>query len=270
MTFIDGIILGAVQGATEFLPVSSTGHLILLRDLLGINTAGGLAFDAVLQLGTAFAVLAYFRRDIWRLLIATVKIIFGRGSSVPKTDRSLILALIVGTIPAVLLGLVLEQTMETVFRNALLVAVALIAGSILFVAAERFSRRRSDAPTVRQGFWIGLFQALALVPGVSRSGATISGGLFFGLTRDAAARFAFLLSVPVVLGSGLKKLLDIAAAPSPDAAILPLAVGFCVAFATGFACIRFLLGYLKRHTLYAFVWYRLALAATVILVTVMH
>jgi undecaprenyl-diphosphatase len=264
MTLLDGILLGAVQGVTEFLPVSSSGHLILLRDLRGINTDSGLAFDAVLQLATAFAILCYFWRDIWRLMISVTKVVIGRGASVAKTDKTLIAALIIGTIPAVILGLLLERTMETLFRNALLVAAALIAGSVLFVLAERHAKQTLEHPTVAHGWWVGLFQALALVPGVSRSGATISGGLFFGLTREAAARFAFLLSIPVILGSGLKKLLDIIRTPSLDVAALPLAVGFVVAFGTGILCIRFLLGYLKRHTLFAFVWYRLALAAVVV------
>jgi undecaprenyl-diphosphatase len=270
MSPFDGILLGAVQGITEFLPISSSGHLILMRDILGINTSGGLAFDAVLQLATALAVIVYFRRDIWRLIVATVRIVIGRGATVPKSDKTLILALIVGTVPAVILGLLLEHAMDTLFRSALLVAVALIAGSILFIAAERFSRKRAEAATVRQGFWIGLFQSLALVPGVSRSGATISGGLLLGLTRETAARFGFLLSVPVVLGSGLKKLHDIASSPTTDVAVLPLILGFVTAFAIGLVFISFLLRYLKDHTLYAFVWYRLALAAVVIAVTFMH
>jgi len=270
MTPLDGIILGAVQGITEFLPISSSGHLILLRDILGINTTGGLAFDAVLQLATALAVICYFRRDIWRLIVATAKIAVGRGASVSKSDKMLILALIVGTVPVVILGLLLEHAMDTLFRSALLVAAALIAGSILFIAAERFSRKRSESPTVRQGFWIGLFQSLALVPGISRSGATISGGLFLGLTREAAARFGFLLSVPVILGSGLKEFLDIISTPTPDMTLLPLLFGFVTAFATGLVFISFLLGYLKRHSLYVFVWYRLAIAAIVLAVTFMH
>ncbi|MCI0479048.1 undecaprenyl-diphosphate phosphatase, partial [Candidatus Uhrbacteria bacterium] len=216
MSPLEAVLLGAVQGATEFLPVSSSGHLILLRDVLGINTASGLAFDAVLQLGTVLAVLVFFRRDIARLLIAATRLMTGRGTAVPSTDRTLILALIVGTIPAVILGLLLEETMETAFRDALLVAAALVAGGLLMAGAERLAKRRDGALTVARGWWIGMFQALALVPGVSRSGATISGGLFLGLTREAAAKFAFLLSIPVIGGSGAKKLLDLATETPSD------------------------------------------------------
>ncbi|MFH1078495.1 MAG: undecaprenyl-diphosphatase UppP [Patescibacteria group bacterium] len=266
MTPFDSILLGAVQGVTEFLPISSSGHLILLRDLLGINTASGLAFDAVLQLGTALAVVVHFRDDIGRLAASAVRVVVGRGASVPKADRTLILALLIGTIPAVIVGLFLESAMETVFRDALLVAGTLTAGSLLFVAAERFAKQRDESPTVGRGWWIGMFQTLALVPGVSRSGATISGGLLLGLTREAAARFAFLLSIPVIAGSGAKKLLDIATDTPSDISLLPLALGFTTAFVTGLACIRWLLGYLKMHSLMAFVWYRLGLAALVVIV----
>ncbi|MBU1348548.1 undecaprenyl-diphosphatase UppP [Patescibacteria group bacterium] len=266
MTPIDAILLGAVQGATEFLPVSSSGHLILLRDILGINTASGLAFDAVLQLGTVLAVIVFFRRDIGRLIVAAVRLVTRRGAAVPTADRNMVLALIVGTIPAVILGLTLEKTMETLFRDALLVAGALVAGSALFVVAERYASRRDEAPTVGRGWWIGMFQALALVPGISRSGATISGGLLLGLTREAAARFAFLLSIPVIGGSGAKKLLDIATETPSDITWFPLALGFVTAFGVGLVVIRWLLNYLKRKSLMVFVWYRIGLAALVALV----
>lgn len=173
--------------------------------------------------------------------------------------RTLVLAVVLGTVPAVAAGLVLEDLMESAFRDARLVAAMLAAGALLMWAAERAAR--ADRPlSVRTGIAVGLFQMLALVPGVSRSGATISGGLFLGLDRAAAARFSFLLAFPVILGSGLKKLLEIGADGSAVALGPGLAAGFAAAFVVGIACIHFLLRYLRSRSLMAFVWYRLAVA----------
>jgi undecaprenyl-diphosphatase len=266
MSVFDSLLLGTVQGLTEFLPVSSSGHLILMREILGLNTQGGLAFDAVLQLGTIFAVLVYFRHDVLNLVRATALIVIGRGESVARAERNLVFGLVVGTIPALVLGLLLERTMETTFRSPLLVAVMLLAGSAFFVLAERFSKKTKLETTIADGWWVGVFQTLALVPGVSRSGATISGGLFLGLTREVAARFSFLLSIPIITGSGLKKLLDVIQERPADIDVLSLGIGFLAAFLIGFACIHFLLEYLKRHNLNAFVWYRTILAVIVLLV----
>lgn len=264
LTPLGGLILGVVQGLTEFLPVSSSGHLILARELLGANTEGGLAFDAILQLATVLAVLLYFRADVLHLITQTLRLIAGRGHDVPREDRRLIIGLILGTIPGVFLGLLLEQVMETTFRDPRLVAVMLLAGSFLFLIAERFARQRTTHPTIAQSWWIGWFQTLALVPGVSRSGATISGGLLLGLTRETAARFSFLLSIPIIMGSGAKKLVDVLHVGVADASWTTLLIGFGSAFIVGYGCIRFLLKYLKTHTLAAFAWYRVLLAVLVI------
>lgn len=191
------LVLGVVQGLTEFLPISSTGHLVVARDLLGITAEYGLATDAVLHLATAFAVLLYFRKDIARLVAGAFAWVSGRV--VERADRVLILALLFGTIPAVVVGLLFQDVIESTFRSPALVAYALLGGSLLFFVAER-AATQSGALSARKGVLIGLFQALALIPGVSRSGATISGGLLLGLHREEAARFAFLLSFPVILG----------------------------------------------------------------------
>lgn len=188
-----------------------------------------------------------------------------------RETRTELFALALGTVPAIGAGLLLENTMETLFRNALLVAVVLAAGSLLFVAAEYTARRIAARPnalsalTVRRGVAIGLFQCLALVPGMSRSGATIAGGLFMGLSRERAARFSFLLSVPIILGSGLKKLAELGAGGALSADWLALALGAVAAFATGITVIHFLLRYLRHHSLMVFVWYRLLLAAAIVL-----
>lgn len=266
MSALDGLLLGLVQGLTEFLPVSSSGHLILAREILGINTYGGLAFDAILQLGTVLAVFVYFRRTIALLCRDAVRIATGRGRDVKREDKALLYGLILGTLPALAAGLLLEDLMETTFRNPLLVAGSLVAGSLLFFAAERVAVRRYAHPTVGQSFGVGVFQTLALIPGMSRSGMTISGGLFLGLTRDAAARLSFLLSLPIITGSGLKKLIDVTQTGALGAEWTTLAAGFFSAFLVGFFCIKFLLRYLSNHTLAVFAWYRIALAVIVVAV----
>lgn len=264
LTPLDSLILGAVQGLTEFLPISSSGHLILARELLDANTESGLAFDAVLQLGSILAVFIYFRSDVGRLVRTAFNWIAGRSKSIPSDDRRLLLGLLIGTVPALVLGFFLEKTMETAFRSPLLVALTLAGGSLMFYMAERFARRTAKSPTLKQAWWIGCFQSLALVPGVSRSGSTISGGLFMGLTREAATRFGFLLSLPIITGTGLLKFVKIARDGASDFSVLSLALGFATAFVVGYACIAWLVGYLKKHSLMLFVWYRVALATGVL------
>lgn len=259
------IILGVIQGLTEFIPVSSSGHLILAREFLSLSDSHALAYDAVLQLATAGAVVLYFSRDLWRLFQAGLRMM-GR-LPVDEKDKTLLLGLLVGTIPAVIAGLLLEDVMETTFRSPLLVAVVLVLGSFLFMAAEYIGERKRAQKTlgISQSFIIGLFQVLALVPGMSRSGATISGGLILGLSRVEAARFSFLLSIPIIVGSGLKKLAELLSLPE-GISLFSLLVGAGTAFFVGLFAIHFMLGYLRRHTLWSFVWYRIALATVVVAV----
>ena len=263
MHIISSIILGIVEGATEFVPISSSGHLIIARDLLGWNGPGGLTFDAILQLATALALVVYFWKDIWRLIKSFVSLLSGK--LVEQKDKVIIFAIILGTIPAVIGGLFLEKQMETIFRSAELVAWILIVGSIVMYFAEKFATKNKEL-TAWKGFWVGLFQCLALVPGFSRSGATISGGLFLGLNREEAARFSFLLSIPIILGSGAKKLLEISHTGLGGVSGLELFVGSLMAFIVGLLAIGFLMKYLKNHTLKLFVWYRVILAVVVLLV----
>jgi len=267
MDFSQFALLGLVQGLTEFLPVSSTGHLILVRSFFGFNPDDGLAVDAVLQLATMLAVVAYFWADLMKLAMSALKFVSGR--SVEAGEGRLLSALVVGTIPAVLLGFFLERTMETAFRSTTLVAWTLIAGGVLMAVAEFASRRvKPGAPIsdvgIGKGFIVGLFQALALVPGMSRSGMTIAGGLFLGLSRDAAARFGFLLSVPILAGSGLKKLLDLETAGTLSSIGPELLLGCLVAFVSGLAAIHALLLFVRTQPLYPFVIYRFALAAVIL------
>lgn len=268
MTVLDGALLGAIQGLTEFLPVSSSGHLILARSLLGIQYADGLAFDAVLQLGTTVAALVYFRQTLTALCRNALRFLISLGKNVDKNQHALLKSLLIGTLPALVLGVLLEHTMETVFRNPLWVAVGLLFGSGLFLLAERrATQAQTLPPDASTGFRIGLFQALALLPGVSRSGSTISGGLLAGLDRESATRFSFLLSLPIITGSGLKQLLSLFGHASFNATpLLPLATGTLVSALVGWWCIHFLLRYLKTHTLQAFVIYRIALAIVIVLI----
>jgi len=284
MDIISGIILGAVQGLTEFLPISSTGHLILAREVLGLQVGYGLSVDAVLHLATALAVVIYFRADFWRLVCVLCRWLRelphlllqhtgvaggGEARGQDQRDRTLLLALILGTVPAVVFGLLLEDIIETTFRNPLLVAGALIAGSLLFLAAEGIIKKRENArsaPTASEGLGIGFFQALALVPGMSRSGMTIVGGMLLGLTRAEAARFGFLLSLPIILGAGGRSAFELGLSGVFAELGVPLFFAALAAFATAMLAIHYLLKYLREHTLAIFVVYRLALAAIVLVV----
>lgn len=263
MSIDASILLGLIQGVTEFLPVSSSGHLIISRTLFGFSGEFGLAVDAVLHFATALAVLAYFRVDFFELAFAAVG--WAKGIRPDERQRILLLSLVIGTIPAAFAGVYLETIIGTLFRNPALVAYALIIGSLVFLAAEWFARQR-EALSVWKGLGIGIFQTLALIPGMSRSGMAISGGLLFGLPREAATRFAFMLGLPLLLGAGFKKLLDLgtAGAFTADFAVA-LAAGSITAFVFGLLAIHVLIKYLRTHTLQVFVWYRLALAAGILI-----
>ena len=246
------IILGLTEGLTEFLPISSSGHLILIRDILGLKTNFDLSFDAVLQLATGLALVVYFWKDIWNLITSFFKMIFKKPTE--AKEKTMIWAIIIGTVPAIIGGLLLQKQMDSVFRNLHLVAYVLLAGSAVMYLAEKFSKQNTEL-TVGKGLVVGFFQTLALLPGFSRSGATISGGLFMGLTREQAARFSFLLSIPIIVGSGLLKLFELFHSHELGGLGLPLLVGSLVAFFSGLFVVHFLLKYLKNHKLDVFVLY---------------
>ncbi len=267
MSLIHAVILGLVQGLTEFVPVSSSAHLILIRSIFNIHNGNDLAIDAVLQMATILAVFVYFFPDLWHLLKAFIRLCIGRIIS--DEDKRMIGAVILGTIPAVVFGLLLEHSMETIFRNTHLLIWTLLFGSALMYFAEKKGKQDSIL-TIPKGILIGLYQCLALIPGVSRSGATISGGLFSGLSRVEATRFSFLLSFPIIFGSGLKELSSVFKSGAFDLSTggfdtlgFPLGIGFVVAFITGLLSIHFLVTYLKNHKLDLFIWYRVALAVLI-------
>jgi undecaprenyl-diphosphatase len=264
MDVFAALLLGLIQGLTEFLPVSSTGHLILARDVLGITAENGLAFDVVLHLATLLAVLWYFRSDIAALGNSLIR--FSMGRSVEPAQKSLLLALVLGSLPAGIIGILFQDAIEGALRSATAVAWVLILGSILFVIAEWVGRQYEEkrSITLPSGIMIGFFQALALLPGMSRSGATISGGLLLGLSRENAARYSFLLSIPVILGAGILKLAELA-----DSGVLfmnatPIFIGAIAAFSAGLLAIHFLMQFVRRHSLIPFVVYRLVLAVVIL------
>jgi undecaprenyl-diphosphatase len=256
------IILGLVQGITEFLPISSTGHLVLVEQLLSLNMAQSLAVGAVFHLATTLAVVTYFRGDLWVLLQALIRKL-GRLPTNEK-DLTLLYALLVGTIPAVVLGLLLEGYMEAHFQTPQVVATLLFVGAIFFMYAEwrYFLSPPRGAITVRRGLLVGLFQALALLPGISRSGATLAGGMLLGLSRLEAARFSFLLAIPITLGVGIKKLLDLMVIEG-DVVWLPIMIGAAMSFVSALIVIHYFLAFIRRYTLWPFIWYSITLSCLV-------
>lgn len=262
MGIVEAVILGIVQGVTEFLPVSSTGHLVLVREFLTISDVDGLAFDAVLHFATTLAVIIYFWGDLWRLL-QTVLRRLGR-LPVNRAEWDLFRALVVGTIPAVVVGLLAESYVADYGRSSAVVASFLVITACFFMYSEwqHFIKPRQGGITIARGLQIGLFQVLALMPGVSRSGVTLAGGMLLGLTRVEAARFSFLLAIPITLGVGIKKSIDLIAI-SETVAWDMIAVGAVVSFVSALIVIHFFLAFIRRYSLWPFVWYSLGLAVLV-------
>lgn len=261
MTIIHAIILGLIEGITEFIPVSSSGHLILAHQIFNIQGVDDLGVDAIFQSATILAVLVYFWSDLWHLFKVFIRMCMKK--IVANEDKNMIWAIIVGTIPGVIFGLMLEKYMKTTFRSSHLVAFTLLVGALLMYLAERYAKQNKTL-TAGKGFFVGLFQSLALVPGISRSGATISGGLFSGLTRENATKFSFLLSFPIIVGAGVKSFLEVyKAGEITTIGSMPLAIGFVVSFITGLISIHFLIQYLKTHKLDVFIWYRVILAVAI-------
>ena len=261
MNALQAIVLGLVQGLTEFLPISSSGHLRIVPAFFGWEDPGA-AFTAVIQLGTMAAVLLYFRADLWRIATAWLRSL--RDPEVRgEIDARMGWYIILGTVPIAVLGLAFKDPIENQFRTLELIGTTLIVFGLVMLGAEAASRRDRSLReiTARDGLLIGLAQALALVPGVSRSGATISAGLLLNFERAAAARYSFLLSVPAVVLSGLFELRHIGEGGAPAGAT---AIATLLAFLSGYASIAFLLRYLERHSIAVFVGYRVLLGAAVI------
>lgn len=262
MTWFEAIVLGIVQGLTEFLPVSSSAHVLLLSEIFGWGDPGA-AFTAVMQIGTETAVLIYFRHDIARIISTWARSLVKpelRG----QLDARMGWYVIVGTIPIAILGFTFAEQIETVARNLWLVSVVLIVFGVILGLADHYGKKTRGIETLsmRSGLVFGLGQALALIPGVSRSGATITTGLLMGFNREAATRYAFLLAIPAVLASGLYQATKI----GDDANVqwAPTIVATLIAFVIGYAVIAWLIRYVSTKSYMPFVIYRVVLGSVVL------
>ncbi|TXK17631.1 undecaprenyl-diphosphate phosphatase [Homoserinibacter sp. GY 40078] len=278
MDFLEAVILGILQGLTEFLPISSSAHLRIFGDLAEWGDPGA-TFTAITQLGTETAVLIYFWRDITRIIGKWFRSFGSRGgehsAGIRKGDPDVRMGwlIIIGTVPIVLAGFFLQDAIRTAFRSLWIVAIVLIVFGLLLGVADLLGRRTKelDQLSYRDGILVGFAQMLALIPGVSRSGASVSAGLALGYTRPAAARFAFLLAVPAVFGSGLYELYTaLTCEPGVDAGcttgygMAETLVATVVAFVVGLAVIAFLMRYIERRSFLPFVIYRILLGGTLI------
>jgi undecaprenyl-diphosphatase len=260
-TSLQALLLGVVQGLAEFLPVSSSAHLILARALFGFDgDKFGLAFDVACHLGTLIAVLIYFRRDVARMVAALPRLF-----DATDPEAHLIWLIVVGTIPALVAGLLFKHQIEDHLRTPPVAAAMLAIGAVLLFVAERTgSKTRAEGSlTLAEAFLIGCAQAAALVPGVSRSGATITVALIIGLRRAEAARFIFLLAIPAILGAAASEGPKLLKAGLGDTASLFL-IGVVSSAIVGYVAVKYFIRYLASHSLDVFAWYRLALAATVV------
>ncbi len=260
MDLVAAALLGVVQGLTEFLPVSSSGHLILARAFFGWDPGRfGLAFDVACHVGTLVAIVAFFRRDVAAMIKGSPAAVAGRAGSVERLVR----LIVVGTVPAVVAALLFADAVEGPLRSPAVVAATLAIGGVGLVVAERLGAHARGAETLGYGeaIAIGVAQALALVPGVSRSGATLTMALLLGLRRESAARFVFLLSLPAVLGAALKEGVELREVGAAGVPITLFAVGLVVSAVVGYLTIKFFIRYLADHSLTPFAVYRFALAA---------
>ncbi|MHB8760816.1 MAG: undecaprenyl-diphosphate phosphatase [Coriobacteriia bacterium] len=272
MSLLEAIVLGITQGITEFLPISSDGHLILVPAILGWQRFG-LGFDVVLHAATLMATIAYFRRDVWRLLTGMLSRAEERAS-----DRRLAWFLIAATIPSALIALALEPLVEGVETLPMASQVSIVGGFLLLTGAllggaEALARRRrhsiqhAEEIPLRHAILIGIAQSFAVAPGLSRSGTTIAAGVALGIRRDEAARFSFLLSIPIVAAATAKKvIIDVGLQGGTLPAALPLTVGLVTTALVGYGAIALLLPFVRRHSLWVFAIYT-AIAGTAILVT---
>ena len=267
------LLLGAVQGITEFLPVSSTGHLILLEKLLHVSQDKyGLTFDAALHLGTLIAVLWFFKDTWFKLLKSLLTMI--KKQKITTADERLVTFLVIGTIPAMILGLLLEKKVETAFRSPVLVAIMLIIFSFVLLYVEKVGRKykTTDAISTIDSLIIGTAQGIALIPGVSRSGITIAAGMWRGMKREEATRFAFLLSAPIIAGAGGLQLLHVIKLIKMHTLVgndvLFFVVGIISSTFFGYVTIKYFIQFVSKNSLKPFIVYRIVLGIAVLVITV--
>jgi len=265
VSWLQALVLGLIQGLTEFLPISSSAHLRVFSELFFGSDAGA-SFTAVTQIGTELAVLIYFAKDIWRLLVTWFRGFFDasvRGS----LDYRIAWYVVIGSLPIGVLGFLFEDSIRTHLRNLWITATMLIFFAVLLGLAERFGpqRRSVEQMTLRDGVVMGVAQAMALIPGVSRSGGTITAGLAIGLDRATAARYSFLLAIPAVFAAGIFSIPDVfAQGPGPQPTVAQMVVATLLAFGVAYLTIGWLLNWVARHSVYLFVWYRIVLGLVLI------
>jgi undecaprenyl-diphosphatase len=262
MNYLYAFIFGIIQGFTEFLPVSSSGHLVLLHEFVELPFSSDLAFDVTLHLATLAAVLFYFRSDIISIISAWLGSLRGRSSQEGKLGWLLIL----GSVPAALVGVLFEDRIEESLRSVWIVISMLVAVAVLFIIVEKRCRPAGGLETLdwKRSLWVGLAQAMALVPGTSRSGITIIAGMTVGLKREAAIRFSFLLSAPIIAGAGLIKIPQLFGAEYSFDQIFILLIGASSAMISGLLAIKFLLRFARSNTLVPFAIYRIILALVLV------
>ena len=265
MTFRQAIVLGIVQGLSEFLPISSSAHLILVPWMMGWPDQG-LTFDIILHAATLFAILSFFWRDYFGIVLESLQ-----PSRKPSTTRppgqTMLLILFLGTVPASILGVMIQNIVATHLRNPGIISFTLIILALFLWLAERRATlsKRLDRISLIDALYVGMAQALALIPGISRSGITITAGLFRGMTRESAARFSFLLSAPIVLGASLSKLQEMLQLGIPRGEVFNLLIGFLTAFVVGYITIKYFIRFLQKKTLYLFIYYRILLGIAILI-----
>lgn len=263
MDLISAALLGVVQGLTEFLPVSSSGHLILARAFFGWDPGRyGMAFDVACHVGTLLAVVAFFHADIVKLIAAAPGALTGRDGEFERLGR----LIIAGTIPIVIIGGLFADVIEARLRSPLVVAITMTIGAIGLIIAERVGTKTRDARTLGYGeaFAIGVAQAAALAPGLSRSGSTLTMSMLFNVERESAARFVFLMALPAIIAAAAKEALELSKVGIDGLPVTLMAVGLVVSAIVGYITVRFFVRYLVNHSLEVFAYYRFALAAVTV------
>ena len=266
MDSIYAIILGIVQGLTEFCPISSSGHLVIAHEILDFNFVDDLSFDVALHLGTLVSLVIFFWKDIVKFIVAFFRS-FANWNLSGDINQRLAWFVAVGTVPAAVVGYFIADLAESVFRNLWLISALLIVGAGFFFIIERISKKNKELTELTWGgaIIVAFAQVLALVPGVSRSGSTIIAGMFLGLKRHVAARFSFLLSIPVVFGAGVKKMIDVSNIGLSSNEWVTVLIGFVSAAIVGYFAIAVLLRFLERRSLNIFGYYRLLLGVIIMI-----
>jgi undecaprenyl-diphosphatase len=273
MTILQAILLGIIQGLTEFLPISSSAHLVIIPFLLGweIPAAPAFVFNVLVQLGTLVAVIVYFWKDLLGITKGFIEGLLARQPF--KTSQSRLgWYILLATIPAGVFGLLIKDLVEAAFNSPLATGIFLLCTAVILVIAERLSKLTRSLEEINwlDALLMGIFQALAVFPGISRSGSTMTGGLLRNLDRPSAARFSFLMSIPIMLAAGVLATLDLLEIPDLSQQIVPVTVGFLAAAVVGYLSIRWLLGYLTRHSFYSFAVYCVAAGLLTVVIAILR